>query len=121
MAAVKEYRKVLETDYPKIAEYPHLANLYKIAKKRLCIIYQDIPVYGKAIECFNQLLEVAPEDKSAYYRIGWCHEERYDFPRAIEYYKKYLELEPKGKYSALAESHLREITRILSQEPGQKI
>ncbi len=48
--------------------------------------------YAEAIKCFEKAKRIAPTYSPPYYRLGLCYEQMGDTAKALENYKKYLEL-----------------------------
>jgi len=47
-----------------------------------------------SIEAWNKVLAAVPDDKTAIYTIAMAHHAQGGFDRAVEYFGKFLELEP---------------------------
>lgn len=68
--------------------------------------------YDAAILRYRDATRHKPNFALAYYKLGQAYDKKHDKTNAIEAYKKYLEILPKGSYS----KHCRERIKKLGKE-----
>ena len=73
-----------------------------LSKKNLIVAYNDRGnAYGRkgeyalALEDFNKVIELNPEDSDAYYNRGLTHKNQQDYDHAIEDYSRAIKLNPR--------------------------
>lgn len=79
-------------------EYVEIARENKILIKRTALMHYNLGVfytknkeYARATAEFEKTIELNPEDAYAYFNLGYIYAEYFtDRPKAIEYFKKYL-------------------------------
>ncbi len=72
--------------------------------------YRQSGLYTKAIEEYEQALNIDPENPEIYSRLGYALLETKDFAKAIQTYKRYVQLRPKdcNSHSSLAFAYMRQ-------------
>lgn len=64
--------------------------------------------YSKAIEEFEQALQVNPKSAAAHFELAWLHEEHMkDWASAIYHYQKHLQLKPDSEYAERARERMK--------------
>ncbi len=84
--AILHYQKALELDIAEAIKLPAYNNLGNL--------YQAQANFGKAIACYEKLLESAPDFATAYFNLGVARKSVYDFTGAIAAYMHALEINP---------------------------
>ncbi|MBU2063941.1 MAG: tetratricopeptide repeat protein [Candidatus Omnitrophica bacterium] len=88
-------------DQPR--EYAEISRENKVLIKRTALMHYNLGVfytknkeYARAAAEFEKTIELNPEDTYAYFNLGYIYAEYYvDRPKAIDYFKKYLDLAKK--------------------------
>jgi CHAT domain-containing protein/tetratricopeptide (TPR) repeat protein len=62
--------------------------------------------YGTAIELLGKALDQNPNDPVALYNRAVCYEKMFMYHQATEDWRRYLQIDPKGDWSAAARQHL---------------
>jgi len=84
-------------------EYAEIARENIVLLKRTALMHYNLGVfytksqqYEQAASEFEKAVELNPEDTHAYFNLGYIYAEHYaNRPKAIEYFKKYLQLAKK--------------------------
>jgi predicted Zn finger-like uncharacterized protein len=66
--------------------------------------FLDNAQYNKAIEAFQEVIRIAPNNSDGYFGLGMVHESRKDWSKAIDAYQKAVDLSPDD---SLAKENLR--------------
>ena len=83
--AIECWQKTVDLNPDHFDGWYNLGNAYHIGKG-------DIE---KAVECWNKALELKPDNIDVLYNMGNAYRENREFDRAIEIYRKVVELDPK--------------------------
>lgn len=75
----------------------------------------DSERYGSAVDRFHQTLRIMPNNGDALIGLAETYKMRGDKARALDYYKKYLEVLPDGSKAALARTNVEELRREVSK------
>ncbi|HTX17856.1 MAG TPA: tetratricopeptide repeat protein [Bacteroidota bacterium] len=67
--------------------------------------------YAEAEPWLNRSVEFDPEDDQAVYYLASCYEAVFDYPHAIQYYRKYEELTIFGEYRDIVEAKIKLLYR----------
>jgi len=77
---------------------------------------------GKVDAAISRFLEAAHDEPSMakpYRLLGEAYEKKDDFPRAIEAYKKYLELLPQASDAAKVQKHISQLDEKVEKESSK--
>jgi tetratricopeptide (TPR) repeat protein len=77
--------------------------------------YLSINKYDAARERFEEALRLAPENSLVYFRLAQSLQGMQRLDPARLYYRKYLELEPKGRFAGDARKAIRDIDFIMGK------
>jgi len=109
-----QYDKSIEAYLEAIAIDPNHLNSYN----NLGVIYLDIKGdYKQAAYFFQSTIEINPDYALGYYNIGATYYSLGKYKEAIPYYKRYLELDPKGTYAENAKKNIKDLEALASSNP----
>ncbi len=145
-AAMKEFErsKALDPDYGEA--YSGMALVYAKKgdfKKAYEFANKGISKNGKSIDCriikgrvitierkgddwvkdaaneFNKALKINPNSSKVWYYLGLTFKEGFEFPKAVDAFRKVVEL--KGEYSTEANAEWELVQKIERAKPGTKV
>ncbi|MCX6273266.1 MAG: tetratricopeptide repeat protein [Bacteroidetes bacterium] len=85
--AIKNYQKAVDLDQGYYDAYIQLGMLYAARKNKL------------AAEYYNSALNLKPASIEALYNLGLYYQETEDFNKAMEAYRKILQVDPRNKFA----------------------
>ena len=98
--------------YRTAAEHAH-DNLPRLRRKRLEVelvlaaLYLSLEEPERALQLIDHVVKLEPSNGTAQYLLANTLRERFqEFEKADLHYRKYLELEPEGRYAELARGNL---------------
>ena len=100
--AILIYQSIIENDPAFISAYNHLAA-----------IYMNFEEFKSAGLVFSQLLKIHPDYHKAHLGLAICFDKMGQKPRAVHYYKSYLEKKPHSQ-------HITKIKHRISKLAGAK-
>lgn len=74
--------------------------------------------YGTAIELLGKALDQNPNDPVALYNRAVCYEKMFMYHQAAEDWRRYLQIDPKGDWTAPARQHLATVEEKLKAHDG---
>ena len=111
---ISRYREVIKYGYLPISRYRHLAYLYLRSLERLCQIFLSYQRYRESIQCLGELISLRPDRSENYYQLGWSYLNQKDPKNAIRHFMKYLDIDPDGSYSSLAEMYILDLQEYIA-------
>jgi len=95
ISAVEEFKAALEG----------LPNYFK-AYNNLANVYFDREYYDEAIKYYNKCLAIKPNFADAHWNLALAYEKTGEKTRAINHFKKFIEMSDAPAYVALAQQHI---------------
>lgn len=109
--------------YHRLSNYEQAATFFEVAVEQdryflnayrsLIDCYEQLGETQKAIEVYQQAIEIAPSNKQLCYNLALTYVESKDYDRAIQYLKKALEIDPLYQN---ATRQLEEIEQYLNRQ-----
>lgn len=87
-----------------------MASLY--ANYYLGLVYFERSMLNDAALFFTKALQLGPNLQEAYFYLGLTETKRYEFKKAITYFKQCLDIDPESKYGRMAEQEMN-IVKLL--------
>lgn len=94
---------VLEEMKKKIAESPKDSDFLKY----IGIALHNKKYFGEAITPLQNSYAIEPEDDITVFYLASCYEAVFEFPKAIQYYKRYNDLTVFGEYREIVETKIK--------------
>lgn len=105
--AIKEFKQALRIDPECLSAYINLGNAYMKEKS----IDEAIDIYKKAIE-----IDAGAESSIAYLNLGAIYLNiKRDYPQAVKYLEKFVELEPDSEKSKRIRQQIRQLRAMMLQ------
>ncbi|MEW6456575.1 MAG: tetratricopeptide repeat protein [Acidobacteriota bacterium] len=103
--AIEEYEETMKYAPNLASAHFYLGSCYQLLFKPGIESEDNKKKAEKAIEHFNRVLELDPNNKDVFYNLGDIYDRLRNFEQAEKYYKKILELDPKNSnnYYVVAE------------------
>lgn len=95
-SVIEEMKKQL-TESPKDADF----------LKYLGIALYNKKYYGEAITPLQNSYKFEPSDDITVYYLAACYEATFEFPKAIQFYKRYMDLTVFGEYKDLVDARIK--------------
>lgn len=106
--AILIYQTIIDNDPSFISAYNHLAA-----------IYMNFEEFKSAGLVFSQLLKVHPDYNKAHLGLAICFDKMGQKPRAVHYYKSYMEKKPHSQHNNRIKNRITKLINAKAQNTKQ--